>query len=717
MTNDLPTQEHGSRAVTKLGATCTGAGVHFAVFSENAEAVELCLFDSATDQQEARRIRLGEPRDGIWSAYVDGAGPGQLYGYRAYGPYRPAEGLRFNPHKLLLDPYARAITGRSTESDRVLAYSPGASPDDASAMNTQDSAAVAPKGVVIDPAFDWGSDRRPGVPWEETVIYECHVKGMTARHPEVSPGERRRYLGLVSEPILRHLKSLGVTAVELLPVHQFWDQRALLRRGLVNYWGYNTIGYFAPEARYATGDDGRQVVEFKEMVKRLHEHGIEVILDVVFNHSGEGDEIGPTIVFRGLDNQTYYRLDGRHPNKYIEVTGCGNTLNLSHPRVFQLVMDSLRYWVEEMHVDGFRLDLAPALCRTAYGIDVQNGIIAAILADPVLSTVKWIAEPWDLGDDGYQLGRFPQRIAEWNDDYRDTVRRFWRGDKGQVGAMASRLSGSSDVFSAGRGPLASVNFVTCHDGLTLRDLVSYGRKRNLANGEQNRDGADANHSRNWGVEGPTDDDNVRRVRERLQHNFIATTALSLGVPMISAGDEIGRTQQGNNNAYCQDNEVSWLNWAEADAGRLMFVKEVLRVRRECACFRRRTFFSGQADPATGIKDVMWLREDGHEMAAHDWHSHKRHVLGMLVRNDVAQGGDREPGGDEQTPAAAALLLVLNASDIACHFHLPEMPPGGKWQGVLDTARPNVPWDEHVAEHLEMVPYSLVLLGYAASRQA
>ena len=539
------------------GATWDGEGVNFALFSENAKRVELCLFD-ASGRREVQRIVLGEQTDQVWHCYLPEARPGLVYGYRVYGPYRPLEGHRFNPHKLLLDPYAKSIVGAVRWSDALFGYTVGHKRADLS-LDRRDSAGGMPKCKVIDPAFTWGDDRRPVVPWHEMVIYELHVRGFTMQHPDVPPPLRGTYAGLATAPVIDYLQRLGITTVELMPVHAYVDDRNLVQAGLRNYWGYNTIGYFAPDSRYSASG---KVSEFKTMVKALHSAGLEVILDVVYNHTAEGNELGPTLAFRGIDNAAHYRLRPDDRRYYMDFTGTGNTLDMQHPRVLQLMMDSLRYWVQEMHVDGFRFDLASALARELHEVDRLGTFFDIIRQDPLLSQVKLIAEPWDLGEGGYQVGNFPSGWAEWNDKYRDTMRAYWKGDGGLIGDFARRLTGSSDLYGrSGRRPHASINYITVHDGFTLRDLVSYNEKHNEANGEGNRDGAANNLSWNCGVEGPTDDPAINELRERQVRNLLGTLLLSQGVPMMLAGDEIGRTQRGNNNAYCHDNEISWVDWA------------------------------------------------------------------------------------------------------------------------------------------------------------
>src|SRR5499425_3188970 len=574
-----------------LGATWDGAGVNFALFSEHATAVDLCLFDPEDPRRERQRIRMQEHTNQVWHVYLPEARPGQPYGYRVEGPWEPANGHRFNPAKLLLDPYARAVDGTITWGDSLFAYQVGGGEDADLEIDAHDSAEHMPKGIVVDTAFTWGGDRPPRTPWNETLIYELHVKGFTRRHPDVPEELRGTYAGLTSPAALEHLKMLGVTAIELMPVHQFVSDRYLKDRGLTNYWGYNSIGYFAPDFRYASANQlGAQVNEFKTTVKTLHEHGIEVILDVVYNHTAEGNHLGPTFSFRGIDIATYYRLVPEDPRYYMDYTGTGNTLNMLHPRVLQLIMDSLRYWVLDMHVDGFRFDLAATLARELHEVDRLGAFLDIIHQDPVLSQVKLIAEPWDLGEGGYQVGKFPTGWTEWNDRYRDTVRSYWKGDGGLIGEFARRLTGSSDLYArSGRKPYASINFITAHDGFTLQDLVSYNSKHNEANGEENHDGTDNNRSWNCGVEGSTEDAEVKQLRARQKRNFMTTLLLSQGVPMILAGDPIGHSQSGNNNAYCQDNLISWLNWDPATIDRelLAFVERLIRMRQAHPVFRRR----------------------------------------------------------------------------------------------------------------------------------
>ena len=654
----------GSPAV--LGAHWDGEGTNFALCSERATAVELCLFDGPDDAREAFRVPLQERTGPVWHGYLPDIRPGHLYGYRVHGPWAPEQGHRFNPAKLLLDPYARAITGTIRWSDALSGHVIG-HPEQDLVPDPRDSAGGLPKCVVVEPAFTWADDRPPRTPWAETVIYECHVKGMTMRHPDVPGPLRGTYLGLASEPILEHLRSLGVTAVGLLPVCHFVTERLLGERGMVNYWGYNPIGYFAPDVRYATGRLGQQVTEFKTMVKRFHRAGIEVIIDVVYNHTAEGNHLGPTLCFRGLDNSAYYRLDPTNPRHYLDYTGCGNTLDIRRPEALRLVLDSLRYWAEELHVDGFRFDLAPALGRDPDEFNGAARFFEVVRQDPVLADVKLIAEPWDLGPNGYHLGQFPCGWAEWNGKYRDAVRSFWRGDPGQLPEIAARLGGSPDLFETGRPPQAGVSFVTCHDGFTLLDLVSYERKHNEANGEENRDGNEHNLSRNWGVEGLSEAAHVVRIRERMQRNFLAILACSLGVPMLSHGDELGRTQHGNNNAYCQDNPVTWVDWEPTPARSelLEFTRRVFRLRAELPLFRRRAFPSRPGDGRPG--ELAWLRPDGEPMGQEDWEHAQAHALAMLL----SDGAD-------------ALLLALNAGGRSRTFVLPALPLPGEWRVQIHT---------------------------------
>ena len=695
-----------------LGATWDGEGTNFAVFSEHAAAVDLCLFQHPEDAQESARIRLRERTDQIWHAYLPDVRPGQLYGFRAHGPYAPEDGHRFNAAKLLLDPYAKAISGTIRWSDALSGYSMEPPVETRDLIpDGADSAGGLPKSVVVESAFSWGDDKHPRTPWNRTVIYEAHVKGMTMLHPDVPEEIRGTYLGLATDPIIDHLLSLGVTAIELLPVHHFVTERRLAEMGLVNYWGYATIGFFAPDVRYATAALGQQVAEFKSMVKRFHRAGIEVILDVVYNHTAEGNHLGPTLSFRGIDNSAYYRLEA-NPRFYTDWTGTGNTVDIRHSRTMQLVMDSLRYWVTDMHVDGFRFDLAPVLARGDVDVSPFAEFFDVVRQDPVVSKAKLIAEPWDLGPGGYQVGRFPIGWGEWNGKYRDTTRRFWRGDPGQVGEFASRLAGSSDLFEhSQRSPQASVNFVTCHDGFTLHDLVSYESKHNEANGEENRDGSDDNQSRNWGVEGPTEAVHVIRMRERIKRNFLATLAFSQGVPMISHGDEVGRTQQGNNNAYCQDGPLTWIDWRLTPLQRqlLGFTRNVFALRAANPVLRRRNYFRHQPDHPGGVKDLTWLRPDGAEMTEADWGDPTNHVLGMLILGEATDEID-ERG---RRLLGEAILLLTNGGARSRPFTLPQLETPGAWVEILNTAHPNPRLVRQGT--VSLVAHSLMLLRHERPR--
>ncbi|MDB4889594.1 MAG: glycogen debranching enzyme GlgX [Gemmatimonadetes bacterium] len=696
-----------------LGATWDGIGVNFALFSANAQAVELCLFRDEGDIEEAAKIQLIERTDQVWHCYLPDARPGQYYGYRVHGPYEPHAGLRFNPSKLLIDPYAKAITGAIQWSNDLFAYKVGDTLDDRE-LDTDNSAGGVPKSVVIDSAFTWGDDAPLNVPYNRTVIYECHVKGMTMRHPDVPAELRGTYLGLCSDPMVEYFQSLGVTALELLPVHQFVVDRHLAERGLTNYWGYNTIGFFAPDVRYATRGLGNQVYEFKTMVKTLHQAGLEVILDVVYNHTGEGNHLGPTLSLKGIDNAAYYRLEHENPRFYTDFTGTGNSLNMQHPRTIQLVMDSLRYWVDEMHVDGFRFDLAPVLARELYDVDKFSAFFDIMQQDPTLARIKLIAEPWDVGPGGYQVGNFPVRWTEWNGKYRDAVRKFWRGDAGEVSEMASRLAGSSDIFSGSdRGVYASINFITAHDGYTMRDLVSYEQKHNEANGENNQDGHNDNLSRNWGVEGETDDPKIIGLRYRLMRSFLATLTFSQGVPMLAHGDELARTQGGNNNAYAQDNEITWVDWNLTEEQQKLnaFVRKLLAVRQAHPVLRRRHFFRGAPVSGSDQKDVSWIRPDGKEFTDVDWRNPEARALGMLI--DGAATDEVDERG--HAVSGDTLLLVLNAGDTPVSFTLPAVPGEAKiWVTMVDTARDEVAVVKGKAVKVEA--HALVLMRYGSDRR-
>jgi len=662
-----------------LGSSWDGEGVNFALFSEHAERVELCLFDTKT-QELIQTIKVTWQTDQVWHCYLPDARPGALYGYRVYGPYDPCAGHRFNPNKLLLDPYAKDITGPLIWSDAMFGYEVGHLDADLH-MDERDSADSMLKSRVIDPAFTWGDDKPLRTPWHDTVIYELHVKGFTKLNPHIPERLRGTYAGLASDASIDYLKRLGVTAVELMPVHSFIDDRHLEEKGLRNYWGYNSIGFFSPDSRYSASGN---IKEFKTMVKRLHSEGIEVILDVVYNHTAEGSHLGPTLCFRGIDNIAYYRLTPEDKRYHMDYTGCGNTLNMRHPRVLQLIMDSLRYWVEDMHVDGFRFDLASALARELHAVDRLGAFFDIIHQDPVLSQVKLIAEPWDLGEGGYQVGNFPVGWTEWNGKYRDTMRAYWKGDGDLIGEMAYRLTGSSDLYEqGGRRPYASINFITCHDGFPLRDLVSYNEKYNLANGESNRDGESHNLSWNCGEEGETQSKHIRSLRMRQQRNFLATLFLSQGVPMLTAGDEISRTQGGNNNAYCQDNELTWMDWTPDKEKRqlLRFVQKVIQLRKEHPVFRRRYFFQGRDIRGAGVKDLTWLKPDGGEMSAEEWQQSFARCLGLFLSGELVDEHD-ERG---QRIKDDNIILLFNAGHKGLDFILPDEPERARWDVLLDTS--------------------------------
>ena len=694
-------------APSPLGATWDGVGVNFAIFSEHATRVELCLFDSPEDEVESVTIPLPEHTDMVWHGYLPDVRPGQLYGYRIHGPFAPHMGYRFNPNKLVLDPYTKVV-GRALRWDESLfGFRYG---QDDTTFDDRDSAPFAPLAAVIDAAFTWGNDRPLRTPWHETLIYELHVKGFSKLNPHIPDSLRGTYLGLASEPAIRHLTTLGVTAVELMPVHHHLNDWHLVNRSLTNYWGYNTLAYFAPEVRYATSPFAQDAVrEFKMMVRALHSANLEVILDVVYNHSAEGNHAGPTLSLRGIDNTSYYRLQPNQPRFYQDFTGCGNTLNMRNPRVLQLIMDSLRYWVNEMHVDGFRFDLARALARELHAVDKLGAFFDIIHQDPVLSQVKLIAEPWDLGEGGYQVGNFPTKWTEWNGKYRDAVRRFWRGDGGGVSELATRLSGSSDLYEqSGRRPYASINFVTAHDGFTLADLVSYEHKHNEANGEQNSDGENHNLSWNCGVEGPTNDRRILELRERQRRNVIATLLLSVGVPMISGGDELGRSQLGNNNAYCQDSEISWTPWENTPERRdfLDFTRRVIRVWKEHPVLRRRKFFQGRRIRGAEVLDIAWLDPSGREMTDATWSSPDVRCLGVRLNGDAIHEVDERGSriiGD-------TLLLMLNAGDQPIAFTLPGTAPEERWETLLDTADPWAPPRRlRAGGRYELLPRSMAVL--------
>src|SRR4051795_1223319 len=670
-----------------LGATWDGVGVNFAIFSEHATRVELCLFDSPDGEVESVTIPLPEHTDMVWHGYLPDVRPGQLYGYRVHGPFDPEKGFRFNPNKLVLDPYTKVV-GRAVRWDESLfGFQYG---QDDTTFDERDSAPYAPLAAVIDSAFTWGDDRPLRTPWHETLIYELHVKGFSKLNPHIPEPLRGTYLGLASEPAIRHLSTLGVTAVELMPVHHHLHDWHLMKRSLTNYWGYNTLAYFAPEVRYATSGSPQDAVrEFKMMVRALHAANLEVILDVVYNHTAEGNHLGPTLSLRGIDNASYYRLLPDQARFYQDFTGCGNTLNMRSPRVLQLIMDSLRYWVQQMHVDGFRFDLASALARELHAVDKLGAFFDIIHQDPVLSQVKLIAEPWDLGEGGYQVGNFPTKWTEWNGKYRDAVRRFWRGDGGGVSELATRLSGSSDLYEqSGRRPYASINFITAHDGFTLADLVSYNQKHNDANGEFNSDGENHNLSWNCGIEGPTDDRRILELRARQRRNLMTTLLLSVGVPMLSGGDELCRSQGGNNNAYCQDNEISWTDWTATPerVEFLEFTRRIIRLWKDYPVLRRRKFFQGRRIRGADVLDIAWLDPAGKEMTDEMWNAPDVRALGVRLNGDAIQ----EVNERGERIVGDTLLLILNGGPEAMAFVLPPTAPVERWDTLLDTAHPWLP---------------------------
>jgi isoamylase len=690
-----------------LGATWDGKGVNFSLFSANATKVELCLFD-ATGVREIARFVLPECTDEIWHGYLPDARPGTLYGYRVDGPYDPGRGHRFNAHKLLLDPYAKSLHGSFRWSDAHFGYRIGSPRQDIS-FDRRDSARGMPKCRVVDPGFTWGADRAPDRPWSETIIYETHLRGFTKLHPAVPEALKGTAAGMSAREVIDYLKALGITAIEFLPVHAFVGGRHLSERGLVNYWGYDSLAFFAPEPRYlATG----LPTEFKTMVALLHEAGIEVILDVVYNHTGEGNQLGPTLCFRGIDNASYYRL-ADDPRAYVDYTGTGNTLNLTHPRVLQMVMDSLRYWVTDMHVDGLRFDLCTTLGREVREFDPGSGFLDAVRQDPVLSRVKLIAEPWDVGPDGYQLGNFGPGWSEWNDRYRDSARRCWRGDEGVLPELAARLAGSADLFDRrARRPSSSINFVTAHDGFTLADLVSYERKHNEANGEDSRDGHNENYNVNYGVEGPTGDPAINALRRRHRRNLLATLLFSQGTPMLLGGDEFGRSQKGNNNAYCQDNEISWFDWniPPAEQEMIAFVRRLIALRRQHPVIRWPRFLHGHHRSPEGVKDITWLSPAGTEMTPEQWQEGQRRCVGLMLNGEA-----ETPIDANGTPLACPLLLLLiNGSAEAEDFVLPAVPRGKGWSRLIDTAQDGEPGKELVAfgSAARLDGRSVMLLGLA-----
>jgi glycogen operon protein len=692
-----------------LGATWDGAGTNFAIYSEHAEWIDLCLFDDP-NAPETERIRLPERTTYVWHAYIPGLQPGQLYGYRAHGPFQPNEGLRFNANKLLIDPYAKALTSQVDWSSPIFPYQPGNGDGDLS-FDENDDAAGMQKCTVVNPYFDWAEDHPPSIPLNESIIYELHVKGFTKRHPEIPEALRGTYAGLAAKPSIQYLKRLGITAVELMPVHSFLADKHLAEKGLTNYWGYNTTNFFSPDSRYSSsGDRGGQVAEFKTMVKTFHREGIEVILDVVYNHTAEGNHMGPMLSFRGVDNSTYYRLVGDQPRYYMDYTGTGNSLNARHPQVLQLIMDSLRYWIEEMHVDGFRFDLASTLARELHDVDRLSAFFDIIHQDPVISRVKLIAEPWDVGDGGYQVGNFPAGWAEWNGRYRDTVRRYWKSDEGQLSDLGYRLTGSSDLYDRdGRRPSASINFITAHDGFTLHDLVSYNSKHNEANQEDNHDGADDNHSWNMGAEGCTDNPEIIERRERQKRNFLATLLLSQGVPMLLGGDEISHTQHGNNNAYCQDNETTWLDWS-LDAGKIAlldFAQKMIQIRRDHPNLHRRKFYQDRAIRGTEEKDIVWLRPDGQEMSDDEWGLGWVRCLGLMLNG--ATIGEVDQSGEAIQDDT--FLILLNCHHEPIKFFGPKPPSAEKWEIIVDTVEPKLEAGARCLESgaaIDLAPLSLVV---------
>lgn len=689
-----------------LGATYDGKGVNFALFSEYAEAVELYLYDDNSESTEIAKFKLTEKTHQVWHIYLLGIQPGQRYGYRVYGPYDPSQGHRFNPHKLLIDPYAKAISGTVQWDNALFAYQIGAEDADLS-LDTSDSAPFIPKAVVVDSDFDWEDDKPLRIPMHQSVIYETHVKGFTAMHPDIPQEIRGTYAAMGHPVTIKYLKELGITAVELLPVHHFLTDRHLKDKGLTNYWGYNSVGFFAPDVRYSSaGTHGEQVIEFKEMVKSLHKAGIEVILDVVYNHTGEGNEMGPTLSFRGIDNVSYYRL-AEDPRYYMDFTGTGNTLNTRQPNVLRLIMDSLRYWIQEMHVDGFRFDLASALARELHDVDKLSSFFDVIHQDPVISQVKLIAEPWDIGAGGYQVGEFPAGWAEWNGKYRDCIRDYWIGADNMIAEFANRLTGSSDLYRGdNRTPSASINFITAHDGFTLHDLVSYNDKHNEANGESNNDGESHNRSWNCGAEGPTDDSSINALREKQKRNLLVTLFLSQGVPMMVAGDEFGRTQQGNNNAYCQDNEISWLDWANVDNILLDFTKQLIHFRLSHPVFCRRKWFQGLPIRGTGVEDIVWFLPDASEMDDHHWQEDYARSLAVFFNGQGIRAVDAQ--GEKVVDKNFYLLFNAYWEDV--EYKLPEERYALNWCKVLDTNQHTIEnFEQYSAGDTVLVPSRSILL--------
>ena len=664
-----------------LGATWDGKGVNFAIFSENGEGIELCLFKPEDEKNEYIKIKIEEVNNHVWHVYVPEIGPGQLYGYRVYGPYDPHNGHRFNPNKLLIDPYAKAVSGTIKWDDALFAYQLDDEQQDLS-FSVVDSAPFIPKSVVVNPHFDWDGDRLPDIPYHDTIIYEAHTKGLTQLHENIPEEIRGTYAGIAHPVTIAYLKELGITALELLPVHHYVADRHLVENGLTNYWGYNTLNFFAPDVRYSSsGTHGEQVAEFKNMVKELHKAGIEVILDVVYNHTAEGNHLGPTLSFKGLDNISYYRLDQNDPRFYKDYTGTGNTINARLPSVLALIMDSLRYWITEMHVDGFRFDLASALARTLHETDTLSSFFNIIHQDPVISQVKLIAEPWDIHHDGYMVGKFPGDWAEWNGKYRDCIRDYWRGADSKLAEFAKRFTGSADLYQGGyRQPTASINLITAHDGFTLNDLVSYNEKHNEANRENNNDGANDNNSWNCGVEGPTDEADIIALRNKQKRNFLTTLFLSQGVPMLVAGDEFGRTQNGNNNAYCQDNEISWINWQDADHDLLDFTKNIIRFCKEHPTFRRRHWFQGQPVLDSGMKDIVWFLPEGYVMSDENWNHDYAKSLGVFLNG----AGIRYPSYNGKKIIDDSFYIIFNAHYESLDYVLPSGEYGNGWYKIIDT---------------------------------
>lgn len=694
-----------------LGATFDGDGVNFALYAENATGVELCLFDSIEAKKENAKIKLVERSHQIWHVYIPELKPGQLYGYRVHGPYEPENGHRFNPHKLLIDPYAKAISGTIEWHDSLFGYKVGHEEEDLS-FSKSDSAPYIPKSVVVDENYDWKGDKKPNIPYHKSIIYETHVKGFTKTCQDIPEKIRGTYAALGHPATIKYLQELGITAIELMPVHHFVTDRYLKEKGLTNYWGYNSIGFFAPDVRYSSsGTLGEQVVEFKDMVKAIHKAGIEVILDVVYNHTSEGNHMGPTLSFKGIDNASYYRLTDENPRYYMDYTGTGNTLNSRMPSVLRLIMDSLRYWILEMHVDGFRFDLASTLARELHGVDKLGSFFDIIHQDPVISQVKLIAEPWDVGEGGYQVGNFPAGWTEWNGKYRDCMRDYWRGENSMLAEFAERFTGSSDLYQDDyRRPTASINFITAHDGFTLHDLVSYNEKHNKENGEENKDGESHNRSWNCGAEGPTKDKEIIELRQKQKRNFLTTLFLSQGVPMLVAGDEISRTQRGNNNAYCQDNEISWLNWEEADKDLLEFTRKLIKLRKDHPVFCRRRWFQGQPIKGAGIEDIAWFLPDGSEMNDEHWNHDFAKSLAVFLNGH----GIRSSGPKGEQIKDDNFYVIFNAYHEALEYKLPPKKYGTEWTKIIDTSENRVE-EEGITykaeENLKVEGRSVVLLHH------